>query len=167
MRVAGQIFYFAGSSAPAGALACNGQEISKTTYPELWAALGTTWDTCNGAATPSAGNFRLPPQANGTNGLFYVGKTGGGGVGTFINEQNVSHTHTTTLTSGGAHTDSIQRANSYSVGGSGNTGTDFGSGYTPWSGYAGTHSHTVTLASTGSVFRPQSVVFLMCIWTGQ
>lgn len=39
----GTILPYAGSTAPEGTLVCNGAEVSRTTYAELFAAIGTTW----------------------------------------------------------------------------------------------------------------------------
>jgi microcystin-dependent protein len=43
----------ASSSIPAGWMLCNGKAVSKATYPELFAALGTSWGS-------SGTNFNLP-----------------------------------------------------------------------------------------------------------
>jgi microcystin-dependent protein len=57
---------FAGSAAPTGYLLCEGQEISKTTYAALYAAIGDTYAaqyneiTGTNWAAPGAGNFRVP-----------------------------------------------------------------------------------------------------------
>lgn len=62
----GVISQFAAAVAPAGYLLCDGSPVLKTAYPELWAAIGTTWDTKTNTATgsaydvPAAGYFRLP-----------------------------------------------------------------------------------------------------------
>ena len=51
---------------------CNGQELSKTNYAVLYAAIGDVYATMDGQAAPSSGNFRVPkvgarmPMANGT-----------------------------------------------------------------------------------------------------
>lgn len=39
---------------------CNGQELSKTTYAVLYAAIGDVYATMDGQAAPAAGNFRVP-----------------------------------------------------------------------------------------------------------
>ena len=39
----GTILPYAGNTAPEGTLMCNGAAISRTTYAELFAAIGTTW----------------------------------------------------------------------------------------------------------------------------
>lgn len=41
-------------------LLCDGRPLSQATYPELYAVLGSTWNTFDGQAAPAAGNFRLP-----------------------------------------------------------------------------------------------------------
>jgi len=62
----GVVLPFAGSSAPAGWLLCSGQEISQTTYADLYAVLLTTYNlqtnptTGSAWAAPTAGTFRLP-----------------------------------------------------------------------------------------------------------
>lgn len=50
----GQLFAWAGASAPDGSLACDGAEISQTDYPELYAIIGNAWGSAG------AGNFLLP-----------------------------------------------------------------------------------------------------------
>jgi len=52
---AGMLVPFAGSSAPTGWLLCYGQAISRSTYADLFTALGTTYGAGNGSST-----FNLP-----------------------------------------------------------------------------------------------------------
>jgi microcystin-dependent protein len=52
---AGSIIMFAGTSPPSGWLMCNGQEISRSGFPDLWALLGTRYGSGNGSTT-----FNLP-----------------------------------------------------------------------------------------------------------
>jgi hypothetical protein len=52
----GIIIDFGGTTAPAGYLFCNGDEVSQTTYAALYAAIGTNWNIGGEAV----GNFRLP-----------------------------------------------------------------------------------------------------------
>jgi|DEB0MinimDraft_6_1074348.scaffolds.fasta_scaffold13203_1 hypothetical protein len=52
---AGAVFYFAMSSTPTGYLVCDGSAVSRTTYSELFAAVGTTFGTGDGSTT-----FNLP-----------------------------------------------------------------------------------------------------------
>lgn len=53
---AGFMFDYAGSSAPTGWLLCDGSVISRTTYADLFAIIGTTYNTGGEAGT----HFRLP-----------------------------------------------------------------------------------------------------------
>lgn len=39
---------------------CNGQELSKTTYAALYAAIGDVYATMDGQSAPASGNFRVP-----------------------------------------------------------------------------------------------------------
>src|SRR5678815_2641662 len=55
----GAILDYAGPNPPPGWLACDGRAISRTTYSELFAAIGTAWGAGDGSTT-----FNLPP-ANG------------------------------------------------------------------------------------------------------
>jgi len=52
---AGAVMAFAMNSAPSGWLKCNGDEVSRTTYAALFAAIGTTFGTGDGST-----NFNLP-----------------------------------------------------------------------------------------------------------
>lgn len=51
---------FAGSVVPVGYLLCDGTAYAQIAQPNLFAAIGHGWDTFNGAASPGAGNFRVP-----------------------------------------------------------------------------------------------------------
>jgi len=53
--VSGMIMPYAGTSAPSGWLLCFGQAISRSTYADLFSALGTTYGVGDGAST-----FNLP-----------------------------------------------------------------------------------------------------------
>lgn len=51
----GEIFFFAKSTPPEHALACDGAAVSRAAYPELFGAIGTTFGAGNGSTT-----FNLP-----------------------------------------------------------------------------------------------------------
>ena len=51
----GEFKYFGFSDVPPHCLACDGSAVSRTTYPELFAAIGTTWGAGDGSTT-----FNLP-----------------------------------------------------------------------------------------------------------
>lgn len=52
---AGMIMYFANSTVPQGWFQCDGAAISRTSYPELFTAIGTVYGTGDGSTT-----FNLP-----------------------------------------------------------------------------------------------------------
>ena len=57
----GSIFDFAGLSAPSGYLLCEGQEILRSTYPNLDAVISTTWGSyTDGSGNPGSTHMRLP-----------------------------------------------------------------------------------------------------------
>jgi microcystin-dependent protein len=72
---AGIVFPYAGATAPSGFVICDGQQLSKTLYPALYAAIGDDYATQINPTTglawaaPSAGNFRVPDYT----GLFLRG----------------------------------------------------------------------------------------------
>lgn len=76
---------FAGSAAPRGHLMCDGAEVSRTTYADLFAVIGTTYGSGNGSSTfnvPNlSGRFPLGKTASGTGSA--LGTTGG----------SLDHTH--------------------------------------------------------------------------
>lgn len=86
----GEVVPFAGGAAPAGALFCYGQTVSRTTYAGLFAAIGTTYGGGDGSTT-----FNLPDLR----GRVVAGKSdmggpdasnlaGGGTLGAGLGSQN-------------------------------------------------------------------------------
>ena len=70
----GFIKTFAGATPPEGTLLCDGSAVSRDTYSELFAAIGTTWGEGDGSTT-----FNLPDLRNkwvvGSGSLFANGAT--------------------------------------------------------------------------------------------
>lgn len=54
----GAVVDFAGSNPPTKYLMCNGQEVSRTDYAELFAVIGTTWGAGNGSTTFNVPNLQ-------------------------------------------------------------------------------------------------------------
>jgi len=81
----GQIFAWAGNTAPQNTLACDGSEVSQSTYPELYAILGTLWGSA------SSGNFRLPDLAS----RMPIGVGSGSGLSTYaVADEGGEESHT-------------------------------------------------------------------------
>lgn len=124
----GEISAFAGSTIPQGFLFCDGSAVSRTTYANLFAVIGTSFGAGDGSTT-----FNLPDMRGrvivgykSTDTDFdTVGKTGG------ANTINLAHTHTEN-----AHTHTI--SGTTSADGNGNN-TDLGSTYTVT---GSSHTHT-------------------------
>ena len=107
--VSGMLMPFAGSSAPSGWLLCYGQAISRTTYADLFTAIGTTYGTGDGSTTfnlpdlrgrviagqddmGGASANRLTGQTGGVDGDT-LGGTGGAETHTLTTAQMPAHTH--------------------------------------------------------------------------
>lgn len=93
----GTVASFAGTgSPPVGWLVCDGSAVSRTTYADLFSAIGTTWGAGNGTTT-----FNLPDLRDrvyiGAGITYSVGNTGGATTHTHTNSNTGSesaHTHT-------------------------------------------------------------------------
>jgi microcystin-dependent protein len=93
---AGVIMAFAGTVAPTGFLACQGQAVSQVTYAALYDAIGATWNT----GGEGAGNFRLPDlrgmfvRGTGTNATGSSSGAVGPSVGSYAVDTYLNHNHT-------------------------------------------------------------------------
>ena len=92
----GTVHLFATTTAPSGYLECDGSAVSRTTYADLFAVIGTTWGAGNGSTT-----FNLPDLR----GEFVRGWDNSKGTDSgrsFASSQtdsNKQHNHTATATS--------------------------------------------------------------------
>ena len=76
----GAVCQYGGSTAPSGYLMCNGQAVSRTTYADLFKAIGTSFGSGDGITTFNVPNFngRVPVGLDGTDTDFdTLGETGG------------------------------------------------------------------------------------------
>jgi microcystin-dependent protein len=107
--VAGMVMPFAGSSAPSGWLLAYGQDVSRTTYSDLFSAIGTTYGSGDGSTTFTLPDLRgrtvagqddmggtsadrLTDQTGGLNGDT-LGATGGSETHTLTEAQLPAHSH--------------------------------------------------------------------------
>lgn len=80
----GTVAHHAGTAAPSGWLIRNGAAVSRSSYADLFAIIGTKFGAGNGSTT-----FNLPDDRN----LFDRGVPSGGTVGTYQADEFKSHTH--------------------------------------------------------------------------
>ena len=152
------------ASVPSGFLECNGANVSRTTYADLFAVVGTTYGTGDGSST-----FGLPDLqdnvAIGKSGTKAIGSTGGantvtstGNVGgstanaTLSTGQLASHSHPQGRGNPGFLRNTMAHPVYLSGGGPGNTGST-GSGQG--------HSHNMSATFSGdatSVVQPYLTV---------
>lgn len=104
---AGMIAPYAGASAPAGWLLCQGQAVSRTTYAALFAVTGTTYGTGDGSTTFNLPNLqgRVPVGLQSSDTDFNTrGKTGGAKTHTLTTAQIPAHKHDLNQTGRQSHT---------------------------------------------------------------
>lgn len=115
---AGAIMQYAGATAPEGWLLCRGQGVSRTLYPELFAAIGVTYGPGNGSTTFAVPDLRgrVPVGLNsGETEFNSLNKRGGAKTHTLTTAQMPTHTHTQsshshTIHGGNAGTNSRMRS---------------------------------------------------------
>ncbi len=101
----GTIICFAGNLVPQGWILCDGSEISKSSYSNLFSVIGNTYGT-----PVNSNNFILPdlqqrlPLGKSTNNS--LGDNGGNSNITLTNSQLPAHSHSGTTNNGGLHTHS-------------------------------------------------------------
>lgn len=100
----GSILPYGGSTLPSGYLLCDGTEVSRTTYAELYSVIG---DSFKGNKTPASGNFCLPDLRECTlkgasdtnNDTYTIGTHQKIAVGEFLDDRLQDHTHSAWRTS--------------------------------------------------------------------
>lgn len=151
----GIVSAFAGASAPAGWLICDGSTISRTTYSALFAAIGTVYGAGDGSST-----FKIPDLR----GEFVRGLDAGRGVdasralGSSQSSANLSHSHGGSV-SGGSHAHDGTISNTTGGGATNAQPLLVPNPTNPSSGTmtaTGTHSHTVS-ADGGTESRPRNI----------
>lgn len=144
----GGVLAFARSSAPAGWLVADGSAVSRSTYVDLFNAIGTTFGSGNGSTT-----FNLPniqgAVVRGWNGSG-SGVDTGRAFGSMQQPQNQAHTHGLTLNPIAAHTHTFT---TQGAGGHTHThtmGANGGHSHTSSTASAGNHTHSASTGADGS-----------------
>lgn len=145
---AGSVIWYASDTAPTGYIKANGATVSRTTYADLFAAIGTTFGVGDGSTT-----FQIPDLR----GEFIRGWDDSRGVdsgrlfGSAQADAFKSHTHDARDGTGGSGTNSI------TTGGGNFSGQDYSLGWRS--------STTYTLIrETGDIeTRPRNISMLACI----
>jgi microcystin-dependent protein len=164
----GEVSFYAMATPPAGKLKANGAAVSRTTYANLFARIGTTHGAGDGSTT-----FNLPDMR----GYFPRGWDDGRGIdsgralGSTQAYQNASHTHTGTAVAAGAHnhTADLPREklpiNNTTDGGNAVLGDAIQDGLQSLTtNTAPAHTHTLTIAASGgNETRPYNIALLACI----
>ena len=157
----GQVAFFAMSTPPTGWLKANGAAVSRTTYANLFAVVGTTYGAGDGSTT-----FNVPDLR----GEFLRGwddargVDSGRAIASSQSSANLSHTHTGTTDSSGAHTHSTN-ISEYTDGSGSVSPSGQAAGPTAvTTSSAGAHTHTFTTGSSGGTeARPRNIALLACI----
>ena len=93
----GMIAPFGMSSVPTGWLACDGSAISRTTYADLFTAIGTTWGAGDGSSTFALpdleGAFLRGTGSHATSNMADGNDFAGPSVGAFENDSFQGHFH--------------------------------------------------------------------------
>ena len=120
---AGAVMYFAMNTAPVGWLPANGAAVSRTTYANLFAAIGTLYGAGDGNKTFNLPDLRGEFLRSWDSGR---GVDGGRQFASFQASQNLSHNHDGVTAESGWHT------------------------HTGWTSVNGEHSHGIPISTNGS-----------------
>lgn len=91
----GTIMQFGGSAAPTDFLLCQGQAVSRDTYADLFAIIGSSYGNGNGTTTFNVPDLqsRVPVGLSSETEFNTLGKTGGAKTHTLTIPEIPSHTH--------------------------------------------------------------------------
>lgn len=129
----GSVSMYAGAISPSGWLFCDGTEVSRVDYSELFSVIGTTYGSSS-STTFTLPNFfgRVPVGVKNLSG-FNLGSTGGAETHTLSISEMPSHNHTGSIGAVGTHTHAGSVAN-----------TSGAHTHTGIANTSGAHTHTVS-----------------------
>ena len=152
----GTIITFAGSSVPTGYLDCNGAQVDRVTYADLFTAVGEIYGVGDGTTT-----FNLPDLR----GEFVRGWDNSRGIdsgrsfGSTQNSTNLSHSHTVT-DSGHQHNNTVSSTSRTVADGGVNAGA------APASDTTDNATTGISIDADGATeSRPRNIALLYCIKT--
>lgn len=142
----GTVYDYAGSSAPSKFVFCDGAAISRTTYADLFAAIGTTFGAGDGSTTFAVPDLRGRTVAGKDDmGGAAAGRITSGATpgvdGTVLGAAGGVQEHTLVTSEMPAHTHSIGNQGSASHDGSGNPSAVSGAGTSGSTGGDGAHTN--------------------------
>jgi phage-related tail fiber protein len=161
----GEVTHFAMSTPPTGYLKRNGAAVSRTAYSALFAKIGTLYGAGDGNTT-----FNLPESRADFDRGWDDGRNVDTGrvFGSAQDSQNLSHSHTGTTNTTGAHTHTTTFSREKVPGGALENavlGDRLDDGYQYLdTNSAGSHTHTLNIGNSGgNESRPPNTAFLACI----
>lgn len=151
---AGTMILFAGTSCPSGTLEANGSAVSRTTYADLYSALGDAWGEGDGSTTfrvpDLRGRFPRGHDDGATNDpdrlsrtALYTGGNTGDNVGSYQADAFDAHTHTVVT----------DNSTTFSAGSGGHYATS-----------AGTAALDVSGSTGGNETRPLNAYVKFCVY---
>lgn len=142
---AGSVFDYAGTAAPSGYLLCFGQAVSRSTYSDLFTAIGTTFGSGDGSTTFNLPDLRGRVAAGkddmGGSAANRITSGGSGITGTTLGAAGGTQTHTLTTAEMPAHTHSLGTS-PVCVGGTAGNGQGGAPVNTGSTGGGGAHQNT-------------------------
>ncbi|WP_343205067.1 tail fiber protein [Stenotrophomonas maltophilia] len=133
-RIPGQVIMFAGKTAPNGTLLCDGSAVSRATFAELFAAIGTLYGAGDGTTT-----FNLPAMLEGTV-VTHTQKPDT--VGTATSGEVIRHAHGASSASAGTHSHAISVAGGGAHAHSASAAAAGEHAHGAWTDQQGHHGHT-------------------------